>query len=318
MSEAQWREPLISPDRPQPARARVAACVLDRPRAPRPFFAQLRKRERDDGAEYSDLSDDDEGSDDGSYSDGDGGLLGGGGMAHIMAVAAAQMQQAIQMVPCAQCAVPKPSVSLMPLAQRQPTSLPRLALGNGFEREVLNAHLVSKAICVPELYADCLRRAMSGEFTLAPLVAGRAIDLAGATCNVCYERLFCSMAYQYRVAIPLGELPPSVVGRDNCWYGHGCRTQTHNRTHAERLNHICEPTTRSSGGGGRGGRGGRGGGGGGGSGGGGGGGVGGGDGSGVGGGDGAGGAGSTDDSGAVDGSAASDSAVAGARAVDLV
>ncbi|KAG1738355.1 uncharacterized protein EDB91DRAFT_1138333 [Suillus paluster] len=28
---------------------------------------------------------------------------------------------------------------------------------------------------------------------------------------------------------------------DNCWYGYNCRTQTHKRAHAQKLNHWCEP-----------------------------------------------------------------------------
>ncbi|KIK94613.1 hypothetical protein PAXRUDRAFT_827819 [Paxillus rubicundulus Ve08.2h10] len=29
---------------------------------------------------------------------------------------------------------------------------------------------------------------------------------------------------------------------EDCWYGYNCRTQTHNATHAAKLNHFCEPT----------------------------------------------------------------------------
>lgn len=32
--------------------------------------------------------------------------------------------------------------------------------------------------------------------------------------------------------------------RPDCWYGRECRTQTHNRNHAERYNHVCENTHR--------------------------------------------------------------------------
>ncbi|KAJ3766802.1 hypothetical protein FB446DRAFT_757070 [Lentinula raphanica] len=30
--------------------------------------------------------------------------------------------------------------------------------------------------------------------------------------------------------------------KENCWYGYDCRTQTHNRIHAQKLNHLCEQT----------------------------------------------------------------------------
>ncbi|KAI5124418.1 hypothetical protein M0805_008302 [Coniferiporia weirii] len=34
------------------------------------------------------------------------------------------------------------------------------------------------------------------------------------------------------------------VFKTNCWYGWNCRTQVHKPHHADRLNHICEPTGR--------------------------------------------------------------------------
>ncbi|KAJ7596041.1 hypothetical protein C8J56DRAFT_1043138 [Mycena floridula] len=33
-----------------------------------------------------------------------------------------------------------------------------------------------------------------------------------------------------------------VAINDDCWYGYNCRTQTHNQTHAQKLNHLCQPT----------------------------------------------------------------------------
>ncbi|KAF9165833.1 hypothetical protein DFQ26_009278 [Actinomortierella ambigua] len=50
--------------------------------------------------------------------------------------------------------------------------------------------------------------------------------------------------YQWRKNIDPAQLPPRVITRSNCWYGRGCRTQHNplNPGHAERLNHICEPS----------------------------------------------------------------------------
>ena len=58
-----------------------------------------------------------------------------------------------------------------------------------------------------------------------------------------WERsLASSPLCRYREALPAGELPDAVLRRPNCWYGSECRTQVHNRQHAERLNHICGPS----------------------------------------------------------------------------
>ncbi|KAJ8691386.1 hypothetical protein PTI98_010967 [Pleurotus ostreatus] len=32
------------------------------------------------------------------------------------------------------------------------------------------------------------------------------------------------------------------VIHEDCWYGYNCRTQVHNRAHADKLNHLCDPT----------------------------------------------------------------------------
>ncbi|KAL4262706.1 F-box domain-containing protein [Pleurotus pulmonarius] len=32
------------------------------------------------------------------------------------------------------------------------------------------------------------------------------------------------------------------VIHEDCWYGYNCRTQVHNRAHANKLNHLCDPT----------------------------------------------------------------------------
>jgi len=40
---------------------------------------------------------------------------------------------------------------------------------------------------------------------------------------------------------------PNYTQLQDCWYGHECRTQTHKRSHAERLNHLCDLIRRSAG-----------------------------------------------------------------------
>lgn len=209
---------------------------------------QLRKRERDDGGEFGDLSDEEE-SDDAGESD-DNGELGGrplaGAIQHVMAIVGARHmdQLAAALLPCAQCARRLPSALMAPLQSRQPTDLPRLALGNEYERTVLVRHLEANGLSVAQLLEDCLCRATPAvaDFTLEPILPGQQIDVDGPTCNSCFERIFCSLAYQYRLAIPPAELPEHVTRRPDCWYGQSCRTQRHNPSHAERLNHVCQPT----------------------------------------------------------------------------
>jgi E3 ubiquitin-protein ligase CHFR len=225
----------------------------------------LRKRDRDDGADLGELSADGSDSDDYSgsddYDDGYGGLMPAAMMA---ALGSSPPFGAIAMTPCAQCTNSAPAFSMSPLSGKRPFALPPRALGNGFECEVLKNFIASRGMGIGDLFQECLRKATAGELTLEPVVPGRIIDPAGPTCRQCFDKIFSSLAYQYRAAIPNASLPEAVTQRTNCWYGNGCRTQQHNRQHAARLNHICQPSRGpGSGGDGRGGgrgRGGRGGG----------------------------------------------------------
>ncbi|KAI8850101.1 hypothetical protein BC829DRAFT_489038 [Chytridium lagenaria] len=62
------------------------------------------------------------------------------------------------------------------------------------------------------------------------------------SCNLCLQRLFEEICYQYRIRIPSDKLPANARGRGKCWYGRNCRTQSHNQAHAARLDHMCEAT----------------------------------------------------------------------------
>ena len=142
----------------------------------------------------------------------------------MLALARQQMQMAMAMAPCVQCQRMLPTTVLSPLQGRRPPVLPVRALGNGYEREVLTGAqghrscrhrpasppdlnalcptsftgvLTSRGLGVAELYEECLRKGQAGEFSLEPIVPGRPIDLNGATCSQCYERVFESLCYQY-------------------------------------------------------------------------------------------------------------------------
>ncbi|KAF8588474.1 hypothetical protein K439DRAFT_1658483 [Ramaria rubella] len=58
--------------------------------------------------------------------------------------------------------------------------------------------------------------------------------------NVASEMLFHWWSQQRRDSLERQD--GLVVSKPNCWYGRECRTQTHNDSHAERHNHVCENT----------------------------------------------------------------------------
>lgn len=120
----------------------------------------IRKRERDDGAEFAELSDDDGSDDDGSLSDDDGYPHGPPSPRAMLAM----MARAVQMMPCSVCRMPRPSAIMAPLRGRAPLlSLPPRALGNNFERETLMTYLRTNDLTLSNLLDACLDRTATGK-----------------------------------------------------------------------------------------------------------------------------------------------------------
>jgi hypothetical protein len=220
---------------------------------------QLRKRDRADGGELGELSDDDDDDDDGEGEDEDDDDYDGLPPGYLMAQMLLMQQQMrrAQRTPCAQCRHPTETHLMSPLRTRRPPVLTTSALGNGFERDVLTTYLSGKGKGIADLYIECLARAEAGTMIVRDIVGmvpGVAVsDLDGPTCHRCFEQIFDALVFQYRAELPAADLPDAVTRRSDCWHGIGCRTQIHNRQHAERLNHICQPLPPADGRGGGGG-----------------------------------------------------------------
>ncbi|XP_021733326.1 E3 ubiquitin-protein ligase CHFR-like isoform X2 [Chenopodium quinoa] len=61
-------------------------------------------------------------------------------------------------------------------------------------------------------------------------------------CSDCYNTLVSFLLYWFRISLPIHLLPPEASSRQDCWYGHACRTQHHSVDHARKRNHVCRPT----------------------------------------------------------------------------
>ncbi|KAI8618814.1 glycoside hydrolase superfamily [Chytriomyces sp. MP71] len=117
---------------------------------------------------------------------------------------------------------------------------------NQFERQALKDALVTHHIPVQTVFGEGLAKLEAGTYRVAASTCLSVVD-GGATvagedyvCQSCAGRVFAELAYLYRRDMDPTLLPDAVTGRTNCWYGHECRTQSHNSSHAGRLNHICE------------------------------------------------------------------------------
>lgn len=131
---------------------------------------------------------------------------------------------------------------------RPGTELMRQALsGNDFERGVLEEWLASRGITLGDALGDMLvqpnpagapvvRIELPGGAPVMPEAAWTATH----ACRGCAMSVLKALVYSLRERIQDGDLPARARGRASCWYGRGCRTQTHKPDHARKLNHICE------------------------------------------------------------------------------
>lgn len=111
---------------------------------------------------------------------------------------------------------------------------PSALCNNAFERGVLSDYLAGRGRTVQQVYDAFVARLGDGSVVFHGWKPDTAV------CAICIKHLVNEALYRFREAIPVDELPPHVRARSNCWYGKGCRTQTHNAAHAAKLNHICE------------------------------------------------------------------------------
>ncbi|KAE8720575.1 hypothetical protein F3Y22_tig00018968pilonHSYRG00004 [Hibiscus syriacus] len=75
-----------------------------------------------------------------------------------------------------------------------------------------------------------------------PLNHAERITAETHVCSTCYEKLVSFLLYWYRISLPIYHLLPDASQREDCWYGHACRTQHQNEEHARKRNHVCRPT----------------------------------------------------------------------------
>eukprot|EP00051_Salpingoeca_urceolata_P018329 m.256582 g.256582 ORF g.256582 m.256582 type:complete len:598 (-) comp19172_c2_seq9:100-1893(-) len=117
--------------------------------------------------------------------------------------------------------------------------LGRVINGNVHESQILQAHLRTKGISSTDFVRDCLKQLFDKKFSCS-LPGYASLGRKSALCKGCLRRVVPELAYQYRAQIARSELPASVTSRGDCWWGKECRTQAHNLTHAQRLNHVCD------------------------------------------------------------------------------
>eukprot|EP00746_Dinoflagellata_sp_MGD_P136049 gnl/MRDRNA2_/MRDRNA2_70039_c0_seq1.p1 gnl/MRDRNA2_/MRDRNA2_70039_c0~~gnl/MRDRNA2_/MRDRNA2_70039_c0_seq1.p1 ORF type:complete len:595 (+),score=96.16 gnl/MRDRNA2_/MRDRNA2_70039_c0_seq1:214-1785(+) len=132
--------------------------------------------------------------------------------------------------------------------------------GNTFEQGLLEEYLRSRDLRLKDKVLELLANPNPAGVPAVRVnfehmtIAGNVPELPShapwqdiVSCRACAIAVLEGVVYAIRQRIPDGDLPARGQGRENCWYGRGCRTQLHNEEHAQRLNHICEVTVKGKG-----------------------------------------------------------------------
>ncbi|BBN17086.1 E3 ubiquitin-protein ligase CHFR [Marchantia polymorpha subsp. ruderalis] len=145
--------------------------------------------------------------------------------------------------------LPLTCLKIEPMASREYLEMPiETYSGNTYEQEVTRQYMAEQGLTLQAVMRDWLPRLDTGQAGQPrnALHMQQRVTSCSAVCDKCAEEVIAHLLYEFRRFVPKTELPPDAAGRPDCWYGHECRTQIHKESHARKLNHVCDPTTRNS------------------------------------------------------------------------
>eukprot|EP00249_Psilotum_nudum_P017598 c26401_g1_i2 orf=154-1665(-) len=117
-------------------------------------------------------------------------------------------------------------------------------ISSGSLRPVTRQYMAEQSLAIQDLVRDWLNKLDTSEVE-QPRFPGNPhalVTSASYVCNACADSVIHHLLYKFRLSVPRTELPPDAAGREDCWYGHFCRTQLHKGSHARKFNHACEPS----------------------------------------------------------------------------
>ncbi|KAI5056659.1 hypothetical protein GOP47_0028477 [Adiantum capillus-veneris] len=134
------------------------------------------------------------------------------------------------------------------IIERTATNLPVGAFwGNTYEQEVTRRYLQEQGLQIQDVVVEWLGKMDRDETGKPELLPNRPQSPFSGLyfCNQCEEIVVNHLLYKFRMSVPKAALPSDAAGREDCWYGRLCRTQSHRDSHARRYNHVCEPSSRA-------------------------------------------------------------------------
>jgi E3 ubiquitin-protein ligase CHFR len=127
-----------------------------------------------------------------------------------------------------------------PITDHEMRELPlgSLFIGNTIEQGILIQYLATAKIDVATVWALCQEKLKSGEW-VPDITSVKGPIKQSTVCRPCALRIFASLLYHFRRAIPRDSMSPEVGSRPDCWYGLQCRTMKSSVVHAQKYNHVC-------------------------------------------------------------------------------
>ncbi|XP_021836977.1 uncharacterized protein [Spinacia oleracea] len=132
-----------------------------------------------------------------------------------------------------------------PISERRVSIIPSVAHErNQFEQDITNRCIRQMGTTLQEVISDWVTKLDNREIDRSSLHLRHPEIITAGThvCNDCYNTVVSFLLYWYRISLPVHLLPLEASNREDCWYGHACRTQHHSVDHARKRNHVCRPT----------------------------------------------------------------------------
>ncbi|XP_021742112.1 E3 ubiquitin-protein ligase CHFR-like isoform X2 [Chenopodium quinoa] len=132
-----------------------------------------------------------------------------------------------------------------PISEHRVFNIPSTAHErNEFEQDITNRCIRQMGTTLQEVIAEWITKLDNQEIDRSRLHLKHPEMITAGTyvCSDCYNTLVSFLLYWFRISLPVHLLPPEASSRQDCWYGHACRTQHHSVDHARKRNHVCRPT----------------------------------------------------------------------------
>ncbi|CAF0730249.1 unnamed protein product [Didymodactylos carnosus] len=122
-----------------------------------------------------------------------------------------------------------------------PQHLTDLVNNNPVETKILQTYIASNHMSTKDLFISCCDNLDQKLFHCTGIDPNSAVPSEKVVCYQCGLKMFKELAYQFRFNMNRADIQPANMReREDCHWGHNCRTQYSKPYHAQKYNHCCE------------------------------------------------------------------------------